>query len=249
MDPDIGLLYVGFVLVGRIVEIGFLADQQVHVSHGVVVILINLERFVQILHPIVDHRGVLFLQFFFSLLVLQRTGLFRLHAQVGARFHPGCVPLHPVDHGQAVEAFLALRIGRDQFQIPLFGIVQLLQFLLEIRHALRLLVAQGSQRCERRGVVRMVLENLDELFLRLLGQLHVVRRFGAGDVLAHVGGGEVKTAVDVGRIQVHGFLEELHRVRIPGAFIRLNAFVDAVARPQLVAARRRQKHQPDAQYE
>src|SRR5450755_3843534 len=95
----------------------------------------------------------------------------------------------------------------------------------------------------------MILQNLRELFLGLLCQLHIVWRLGSGNVLAHISRGKVQTAVDVAGIQFHRLLEELHGVGIFGALVRLNALIDAIARLQLVAASREQKQQSDSQYE
>src|ERR1700677_1760535 len=114
LNPLVGSVGIGLVLLGRVVQIRLLADQKVHVGHRIIVVGIDVQGFLQVLHAIVDDGAILRLQIGLHFFVLQWTRLFGLQSQLVARLRPRSVPLYPVDDGQAIEAFLVLWIGRDQ---------------------------------------------------------------------------------------------------------------------------------------
>src|SRR5271156_6813752 len=104
LDPVLGFRDVLVVGVLVVLQIRPLAEQEVHVGHGVVVVGIYAEGLLEIRDPILYDRSVLFLQLGANLLILDWTGLFGLHAERGTRGHADRVSLQPVDDAEAIVA-------------------------------------------------------------------------------------------------------------------------------------------------
>src|SRR6185437_548712 len=102
-----------------------------------------------------------------------------------------------------------LRIGLNELEIPILGLIQLLYLVLELRNALRLLIAQGGKRGERSLIVGIVLQNVVELISGGTGELLVPGIIDAGDILRHVRRREIELAVDVLGIELDRSLEVL----------------------------------------
>src|ERR1022692_795779 len=120
--------FVDVLLIGirRIFQVGLLAEEEVLVSHGVIVLGIELEGFVEVLDALFDYGLVLRGHLHAHLLVLQRAGIVGLHAQFGPGFPVRYQSLGPGNHAQCIEGFLIFGIEGNQLQVPLVGIVQLL---------------------------------------------------------------------------------------------------------------------------
>ena len=82
-----------------------------------------------------------------------------------------------------------------------------------------------------------LLQHLHELVVGRLRHLVIFRRLGAGNVLLHVGRGQIQAGGREVRIEFHGFLEALDRFRILRVLERLHAFVQLVARLELACSR------------
>src|SRR5437868_4591279 len=80
LDPIVGLGNIFFVAVYGVRQVGSLASEEVHVSHGIVVFWIDLERMLQVIDALFNLPAPLGLEFFANLVVLDGTGIFRLHA-------------------------------------------------------------------------------------------------------------------------------------------------------------------------
>ena len=85
--------------------------------------------------------------------------------------------------------------------------------------------------------------------LACFGELHVLRRLGAGNVLAHIRGGQVQARHRVVGIQLHRVLEVIHGFRVMRALVGLHAVIEGIARPEFVAARCEENQQSDSRYQ
>src|SRR5271165_961597 len=102
LDPIVGDLDLLLVLFLGVGQVGALADQEVLVSHGVVILGIDRQALVEGRQPGIDDRPVFGLQLLFDLFVLDGTGVFLFHAEIGARRSIGRIPLGPGDKAEAV---------------------------------------------------------------------------------------------------------------------------------------------------
>src|SRR5271154_3480216 len=106
VDPVIGGLEVlgaGGVVIA--LDVGALAEHEIHVGHGVVVIRTKLDSFVQGVDAFLNRGTVLYLQVFaefFLVLIFRTQMLVGFHAQLGALFHARLVAGGPVDHANGV---------------------------------------------------------------------------------------------------------------------------------------------------
>src|SRR5712664_3084904 len=78
LDIAVGQVDVLLVLFRRIVEVGPIADQQVHVGHGFVVFLIDIQGLLHVGHAFIKHRTILGFELFADFLFLDRTRIFGL---------------------------------------------------------------------------------------------------------------------------------------------------------------------------
>ena len=94
----------------------------------------------------------------------------------------------------------------------------------------------------------MHVEHLLKLIDRLLRIPIVVFRVGSGNVLLSVGSGQIKACVEQTRIQLDRPLKMVNGVFVFGVFVGLDAFVELVAGPQLVATCSAKKRQGRCRY-
>jgi len=83
--------------------------------------------------------------------------------------------------------------------------------------------------------VGILIKDLAEFILGFGGELHVFRRYGPGNPLHHICGGQIHAGIGILGIQVDGFLEEAHGVGVLRVLVRRHAFIQVVARLQLIA--------------
>src|ERR1035441_213282 len=240
LDPivgDLGLLFVLFLGIGKV---GAFANQEVFVSHGIVVLGIDLQRFVEGLQTGFDHGAEPLLEIFLDLLVLDGAGIFLLHAEVGAGGAVDGIPLGPGDEAHAVVGIGVLRFHGDELLIPLLRLVPL--FLVEV---------EGSDGSDGDGVFGFLFQHLLEIVEGGSGHLVILWRIRAGDVLLHVGGGQIQAGGGKPRIEFDSGLEALDGLRILGGGKRLHALIELIARLELVTAHakdRQRGHGEDQHY-
>src|ERR1700690_9526 len=140
LHPQIGLTDIGLVILGRCRQVGAFAIEQVEIGHRVIVLVVDLERVIQVPDAGVDHVPILGAQLFAGLLVLQRAGVLGLHSGLGSRDAESGIPLRPRNHAQAVVGGLVLLVEVGQPLIPGLGLVQLRNLLIEVFDALGLAV-------------------------------------------------------------------------------------------------------------
>src|ERR1017187_3874228 len=110
---------------------------------------------VQVVEAVLQNREVIHPQLPADPVVLDRTGIVRLHPQVLPGFLDRLIAPRPRHHAERVERFLVVRSQQDELLVPGAGLVEL--FLIE---------AERRERGESEFVVRVLFKNLADLLFR-----------------------------------------------------------------------------------
>src|SRR5579864_4687842 len=131
LEPVIRGRDVGFVgLRVAALDIGLLAVDQVQVGHGIVVVLAQLERLVEVVEALLNQPLVLLLHLLADLLVLE--GLIAGGGLTGGRHGIDAilVGLRPVDDGDRVVLLRIAGVDLDHLGVVLLGLVEVLDLVL-----------------------------------------------------------------------------------------------------------------------
>jgi hypothetical protein len=115
LHPAIGERDVPSVPLHSVVHRGTLAHEKVHVSHGVVILWIDLQRLCQVRHAVLDEWPGAVPEVLPEIVVRDGARLIGLHAGLRENLRPLRIPFHPVDHAVAVPGFLVPRIDHEEF--------------------------------------------------------------------------------------------------------------------------------------
>src|ERR1039458_3503136 len=114
-----------------------------------------------------------------------------------------------------------------------------------------LVEVEGSDGSDGDGVFGFLLQHLLEIVEGGSGHLVILWRIRAGDVLLHVGCGQIQAGGGKPRIEFDSCLEALDGLRILGGGKRLHALIELIARLELVTAHakdRQRGHGEDQHY-
>jgi len=135
------------------------------------------------------------------------------------------IGLGPVNDTDGVSGFRILRIGLQNFHLPLPGLRKFLE-----------VVIKGGNLLEAGDVVGMLLKNLEKAVDGHLGGFLIFRSIQAGDNLLRISGSEIKPGHGISGIEVHGTLKVIDGLFILRLFVGLHTFVELIAGLEAFAA-------------
>ncbi len=235
VDEVIGLLEEAGALLGGLHHIGLAAIEQVQVGHGVVVIGLDLNGFLEVGDAFIHERAILC-----SVLGAQRRrkwiGVSDLLGDMilvvsGAHLAIGAKRQRPINHadpvvwlgiiGTKLDVFLMIRL---RF-LKLLGIVGLASHLKE----------DGADAVDGANIVRIDLQDFFEFIDGGVAEAHVLFRRRARNVLAGISSGQIEAGVHQIRIKLLGFLEIVDGCVVEAVLVSANTFIEEVAGLQFAA--------------
>src|ERR1017187_6551014 len=179
---------------------------------------------VQVVEAVLQNREVIHPQLPADPVVLDRTGIVRLHPQVLPGFLDRLIAPRPRHHAERVERFLVVRSQQDELLVPGAGLVEL--FLIE---------AERRERGESEFVVRVLFKNLAELLFRGGRHRLALGCVGASDGVLDVCCGQIYPRVGATRVRFQRGLKMIHCLRIFRVLERADALHHLLSRLTAVA--------------
>src|SRR5208337_2709425 len=195
VEQVIRLLKERIALARRLHDIRLAAIEEVQVGHGIVVIRFELDGRLEALGPFID-KAVEFLGIGLADVRRQRGGvlhlllhvvavIFRAHLRVAA------IGEGPIDNADGIVRLGVLWLQRDVFLVVALGFLKFLWIEGLAPH----LVVNRRESVDGAYVAGVHIQHAGIFLNGLIAVAHVLFRGGARNVLAGIGGGEIKARI------------------------------------------------------
>src|SRR6185437_4105623 len=181
--PLIGGLQVGSALIGFIAfAVGLLAVNQVHIGHGVIVVLAQRKGFIQVVDSVLNDWGGSVTQLGANFLIFQR--LIRTQPEFCPLFHAGLESHGPIDDADRVIGFGIVLVEIDGFLVISTRVIEFLHLQRQSGNALDAVYVLGVL-----GQDSLVLID------GAVGIGEVVGRVYARNILSDIGGSQIELGI------------------------------------------------------